>query len=70
MSTEWVVVLWPGGRDGDEIRTYGPFTDARTAQHFADFLTVEVDPATVHQMSAPVNELLSWYHNIHPKQAT
>lgn len=50
----WVVVL----AHGQGI--YGPFADFAEAGDFANFLRIEVDPATVHELKSPVGELLAW----------
>lgn len=52
--TAWVVVL------ADDQGIYGPFADFAEAGKFADFLRIEVDPATVHEIKSPVGELLAW----------
>lgn len=39
---------------------FGPFDELLTASLFADFLTAEVDPATVRTLQSPTRELLAW----------
>lgn len=55
----WIVVL-----RSSSTYCYGPFIDPDAAHKFAEFLTAEVDPATVHQVRSPVNELLTWREHI------
>jgi hypothetical protein len=50
----WIVRLT------DQPGAYGPFDDRASADRFADFLTVEVDPAHIEQLRDPVTELLNW----------
>lgn len=54
MSEQWIVTL------DEQQHSYGPFDDRETANRFADFLTAEVDPATVHRLYSPVVSLLGW----------
>ena len=42
---------------------YGPFDSDTDAKEFAEFLTAEVDPATVHRLIPPEDELLGWWRN-------
>lgn len=53
---QWVVVL----RGQKEAMVYGP-TDATTAKEFAEYLTVEVDPASAHKLRSPTRELLAFW---------
>lgn len=47
-------------RDGQSWHLYGPL-DKETADLFSQFVTREVDPATVLPMHSPARELLGWY---------
>lgn len=40
---------------------YGPFRDVVEAEKFAEFLTAEVDPASVLRLIPAVDELLGWW---------
>lgn len=40
---------------------YGPFRERDVAEQFAEFLTREVDPATVHELRDPARELLNFW---------
>lgn len=54
-----VVVM--GNGDHRAPFVYGPFEDMELAQQFADFLTAEVDPATVINVIHPADELVGWW---------
>jgi hypothetical protein len=58
----WIVLLRSGSRP-DDTTCYGPFPDQQTAERFAAYLTVEVDPAIASPLQSPVRELLAWYDN-------
>ena len=53
MTDQWVVVV--------NGTFYGPTDDEDLAREFAEFLTAEVDPATVHRLHSPTSELLAHY---------
>jgi hypothetical protein len=55
----WIVRLT------DQNASYGPFDDRASADRFRDFLTNEVDPATVEQLYDPITELLNWRDAMH-----
>lgn len=55
----WIVRLT------EQRMSYGPFDDRASAERFRDFLTNEVDPATVEQLYDPVTELLNWRDAMH-----
>lgn len=57
-DARWMVLLETGPH---EHVPYGPFDDEATAEHFADYLSVEVDPAKVIKMLSPVMELITYY---------
>lgn len=59
MTAQWIVLLKTTGTGC----MYGPFDDEAQAEHFADFLTTEVDPATVVPLKSPIAELLAWRRN-------
>lgn len=40
---------------------YGPFDNRDLAEQFAEFLTAEVDPASVHELRDPAKELLNFW---------
>ena len=42
------------------VYVYGPFDDANVAKSFADFASLEIDPARVVIMTNPVAEMLAW----------
>lgn len=65
--TSWIVRLQTGRKP--EYVPYGPFDNEAMAQDFADFLTSEVDPATVHRLRAPVGELLGYWASVREKGA-
>lgn len=56
--TSWMVLLETGQH---EHVPYGPFDEEVDAEHFADYLSVEVDPAKVIKMLSPVMELITYY---------
>jgi hypothetical protein len=56
--TQYVVVLREQGT------VYGPFENDGQAEHFADYLTDEVDPADVRALCSPVADLLGWRTNV------
>lgn len=59
MSDQWVVAV-----DFAQAM-YGPFADEETAREFAEYLKVEVDPATVHKLLSPAREVLnSWRRHL------
>jgi hypothetical protein len=55
----WIVRLT------EQRMSYGPFDDRDSADRFREFLTNEVDPATVEQLHDPVTELLNWRDAMH-----
>lgn len=58
MNGPWAVVLREQGH------CFGPFVSREDADHFADFLTREVDPADVRLLCSPVDEMYGFYLNI------
>ena len=58
MTDRWMVLLETGPH---EHVLFGPFDDEATAEHFADYLTDEVDPAKAIKMQSPVMELIAYY---------
>jgi hypothetical protein len=54
----WVVLLNNSG--SDRPIPFGPFREAKDADDFAAFLTMEVDPAV--PLMSPTRELLSFWH--------
>lgn len=42
------------------VYVYGPFDDANVAKSFADFASLEIDPARVVVLADPVAEMLAW----------
>lgn len=56
MTQQWIVLM------RDTPCAYGPpFDDEALAEHFADYLTTEVDPAIVVPLRSAVAELLAWH---------
>lgn len=62
MTDQWVVVLHTGSGPTATC-VYGPIGDEDTARSFAEFMKVEVDPATVHRLMSPTAELLANWRN-------
>lgn len=60
MISQWVVLL-----DASHGKfAYGPFDDEALAEHFADYLTTEVDPAKVAPLKTPVGEMLAFWTSV------
>lgn len=61
-STRYIVMLDPAATPaGSPEYVYGPFDNRDLAEQFAEFLTREVDPATVHELRDPTKELLNFW---------
>lgn len=64
--TRWIVRCDHGC---ETYSYYGPFGDEPSAQRFAEFVTAEIDPATVHEMCDPVNEFMGYWRSLKDEES-